>query len=90
MPLILEGMRRFDELQQAEALVPEDIGLIHSGVKPSRPERETDREFLRDLWRLVTGGATAGECETRLAVDSYRVRCAIAHWCEEGALQPAQ
>ena len=88
MPLMMEAIRRHDELQHADVLVPEDIRLVKGEGKPSRPENEEDRDFLRSLWRKVLAGERPAVCEKNLAVDSYRVRCAIAHWIEEGSLVP--
>ena len=82
-------MKIHDELQHAGILVTDGLRLTPSETKPTRPEHEQDRDFLRSLWRKVLAGDTPMACETELAVDSYRVRCAIAHWLDEGALQPA-
>jgi hypothetical protein len=89
MPLMMEGIRRYDELQHAIVLVPDDMQLARTGTKPSRPEHEEDRQLLRALWKRVIDGETPVACEAGLPVDSYRIRCAIAHWLEEGALKPA-
>ena len=87
MPVMMEAIRRHDVLQHADVLVPDDIRLVRGQGKPSRPEHETSPEFLRALWKEVISGKRPSKCEESLAVDSYRVRCAIAHWLEEGSLQ---
>ena len=43
-PLTLEGMRRFDELQQATALVPDDLALKPTNVKPTPLPGEKGRD----------------------------------------------
>jgi hypothetical protein len=40
------------------------------------------------VWQRAYSGAPALECEKDLPVDSYRVRRMLAHWIEEGALEP--
>lgn len=88
IPLIMEGIRRHDELQQAVVLVPDDVLLVPGQGKPSRPGHEEDRDFLRSLWKKILAGDGPVVCEQALAVDSYRVRCTMAHWVEEGSLVP--
>jgi len=88
VPLFFEGMRRYDEFQQAAALVPDYACLKPSGVKPTRPPDEDDQGLLHEVWKRATGGAAALQCEADLPVDSYRVRRLLAHWVEEGSLEP--
>jgi hypothetical protein len=85
MGLLMESMRRYDELQRARLLVPDTTPLVASIGKPSAPEGETDGDLLRRLWTAVRGGTTAVACEAEADVDSYRVRAVLAHWIEEGA-----
>ncbi len=87
LPLCLEGMRRYDGFQQALALVPDDMKLKPTAVRPEPHPDEIDGMFVNGLWNLVSGGATALACEQSLAVDSYRVRRQLAHWVESGALK---
>lgn len=85
-PLLMEAMRRYDELQRAAALVP-DYAFVRAGAsKPTVPEEESDGELVREIWRRVRAGSTTRECESAVAVDRYRVRRLLAHWLEEGAL----
>ena len=90
LPLSLEGMRRYDEFQQAAALVP--------GRRPVESERrsahaaspdEKDGILFRDLWTRVSQGATPRDCEAAVAADSYRIRRLLAHWVGMGALAAA-
>lgn len=89
LPAVLEALRRYDELQQARTLVPDDAPIKPAGGKPTRPDEEEDAGFLRTLWAKVSAGATAVECEATMPEDSYRIRRMLAHWVEEGALQIA-
>jgi hypothetical protein len=89
LPLCLEGMRRYDELQQAAALVPDDLKLKRTGVRPDHHPDELDGMFVNGLWKLASGGATPRDCEAALKADSYRIRRQLAHWLETGALTAA-
>jgi hypothetical protein len=89
LTLCLEGMRRHDELQQAAALVPDDLKLKPTEVRPEHHADELDGMLINGLWKLVSGGATPRECEAALKVDSYRIRRQLAHWMETGALTSA-
>ena len=89
LTLCLEGMRRYDELQQAAALVPDDLKLKPTEVRPEHHADELDGMLINGLWKLVSGGATPRECEAALKVDSYRIRRQLAHWMETGALTSA-
>jgi hypothetical protein len=86
VPVLFEGIRRYDEYQQACALVTDDVVLKATGTKPTRLADEADKNFLNALWGRVTGGSTPRQCEDVLPVDAYRVRRMIAHWLEGGAL----
>jgi len=85
-PLLMEAMRRYDELQRAAALVPDHASVRAGAGKPTVPEEESDGELVREVWNRVRAGSTAKECETAVAVDRYRVRRLLAHWLEEGSL----
>ena len=89
MPLLLEGIRRHDELKQAVALVPDHVALKAATTKPSPDPNETDPAILREVWVKATAGTPVGQWESQIAADAYRVRRVLAHWLEEGALQPA-
>jgi hypothetical protein len=85
-PLLMEGMRRYDEFKQAAALVPDKTKLKPTG-KPHTSVEGENGDVPGLLWKQVAAGKTAEECEASLAVDAYRVRRLLAHWVEEGALQ---
>ncbi len=87
--LLMEGMRRYDELQRLKTRAPDDIRLQPTGVRPKAAPEEKDGEFLRQVWTAVKGGATPRECEAKVPMDSYRIRFILAHWIEMGALAPA-
>jgi uncharacterized protein DUF4388 len=89
LPLTLEGMRRFDELQQASALVPDDVTLKATSVKPTPHPAEKDGIFINEVWTRVSRAATARQCEAEVRADSFRIRRLIAHWVVAGALEAA-
>src|SRR3954447_5037783 len=86
MGLLLEGLRRHDELQRMIALVPDAMKLTKTNVKPAPHEDEIDPELVRDVWMSAASGTTVAECEEKVAADSYRIRRLVAHWLEMGAL----
>jgi hypothetical protein len=86
MGLLLEGMRRNDELQRFIALVPDEMVLTKTSVKPTPHEEESDPTLSRELWIKASSGSSIAECERQLATDSFRVRRLVAHWLEQGAL----
>ncbi|HEV8242098.1 MAG TPA: DUF4388 domain-containing protein [Thermoanaerobaculia bacterium] len=86
MGLLMEGMRRYDELQRARVLAPDHAFLRATGNRPSPPPEETDGGFIRDLWRQVKDGGTPSQCEEAIAADAYRIRGLLAHWLAEGSL----
>jgi Domain of unknown function (DUF4388) len=86
MGLLLEGMRRNDELQRYIALVPDDMILTKTSVKPTPHEEENDPTLAREVWIKASSGASIAECERQVATDSFRVRRLVAHWLEQGAL----
>ncbi|MEP6993184.1 MAG: DUF4388 domain-containing protein [Acidobacteriota bacterium] len=88
LPLTLEAMRRYDEFQEAAALVADDVLLETTDVKPTPHPTEKDGAFLKALWMRVAQGATPRDCERSIASDSYRIRRALVHWVEQGALKP--
>lgn len=87
LPLSLEGMRRYDELQQAAAMVPDEAFLKVTSVKATPHPTEKDGILVKDLWTRVSQGATPRDCEAVIRADAYRIRRLLAHWFEEGALQ---
>jgi hypothetical protein len=90
MGLILEGVRRHDELQRIKAFVPDDFRAAKKdGVKPAPLDEEDDAALVREVWLKASAGTPVAECERALPADSYRVRRLIAHWIEQGALVSA-
>ena len=87
MGLLMEGMRRYDELQRARALAPDHGYLRPTGARPTAPPEESDGVFIRELWTRVKAGATPRQCEDALATDSYRIRALLAHWLTSGAVE---
>jgi hypothetical protein len=85
MGLLLEAMRRYDELRRLRALVPDAARLLPGTAKPTAPAEERDGELLRKVWARLRDGATPADCEEVAEVDAYRVRALLAHWLEEGA-----
>jgi hypothetical protein len=85
-PLLLEGLRRYDELRLARALVPDQAILKPTGLAPSGLENEPNEALVESLWDAVVSGATPVRCERKFPVDSYRIRRLLAHWVEKGAL----
>jgi hypothetical protein len=81
-------MRRYAELQRANALVPDDAALEATGSSPTAVPDEQDYDLVVILWQKACAGVTARQCEVDLPVDPYRIRRALAHWFEEGALRP--
>ncbi len=86
--LLLEGMRRYDELARDEALVPDETRLEPTGLKPSLPSPEIDRDLAKSVWEKARQGVAALECEQVANVDSFEVRTLLAHWVSQGALKP--
>ena len=84
--MLMEAMRRYDELQRVRAVVPDDLLLRAGKARPTAPSGESDGELVRSIWLRVRGGADARQCEQAAPVDAYRVRTLLAHWLEEGAL----
>jgi hypothetical protein len=87
--LLLEGMKRSDELRVAEALVPGEVPLVARVEECPPVPDEDDVGLTRGLWAALGGGRTVSECERALAVDAFRVWRAAARWVEAGALEPA-
>jgi len=86
LPLMLEGMRRYDELQRATALVPDGARLRAGEARATPAPAELDGALVRSVWQAASGGGTVADCETAGKTDAYRVRRLLAHWVEEGSL----
>jgi hypothetical protein len=86
MGLLMEGMRRHDELQRLIALVPDDMRLAKGSAKPIPDEEEDDPTLVREVWIKASSGLPVADCERQLSTDGFRVRRLVAHWVEHGAL----
>ncbi len=85
--LLLEGLRRHDELRRAAVIVPDNARLEATDLPPRAVAGEEDIDLVISLWEKAGAGATPRECERRLAADAYRIRRCLAEWVEEGALR---
>ncbi len=88
LSLVLEGMRRYDELQRAGALVPDGASFQPTGAAPTPLADEKDGRLVALVWSKAGAGATPAACEAAAQTDAYRVRRLMAHWVEDGALKP--
>jgi uncharacterized protein DUF4388 len=84
--VLLEGVRRHDELQQYLAEIPDSAAFTKTNVRPTPHEDEKDPGLIREIWLKASSGAPVSEWERQLPSDSYRVRRMLAHWLELGAL----
>ncbi len=84
--ILFEGMRRYDELERACAIVPDAALLKPTGVEPRLRPGEDDPEFFNQLWLSIGPGATPEKCEAECCTDSYGVRSLLARWVEEDIL----
>jgi hypothetical protein len=87
LPLMLEAMRRYDEVQQLRATIPDQANLKTKGIQPSPLPEEKDGLLFRELWTLINKGNTPIQCESSISMDSYRILRLISHWVETGALE---
>ncbi|HJZ12524.1 MAG TPA: DUF4388 domain-containing protein, partial [Acidobacteriota bacterium] len=87
LPLVMEGIRRYDELQRSRIIVPDDVRLKAKTAQPSPLAEEKNGLLFRDIWNAVQSGATAVECEAIGNVDSYRIRRLLVHWLDTGAIE---
>ncbi len=87
LPLLFEGMRRYDEYQQAAVIVPDEARMKPTGIPHTAPENEPDDAMLTAIWQLAAVGAPAIDCGGGVPADAYRIRRALAHWVMEGSLQ---
>ena len=87
-PLVFEALRRFDELREARLLVPEDIALNATGMKPPPHPRETDAKLVREVWVRAAAGEKPSSLSSHVGADAYRIWRLLAFWVEGGVLQP--
>ncbi len=86
LPLTLEAMRRYDELQESAVLVPDMARLVATGQSPTPHPAEKDGGFFKALWDRASKGGSPEDFEDAVPADSYRIRRLLAHWVEQGAL----
>jgi hypothetical protein len=87
--VLLEGMRRYDELQRCAALVPDDAILKQASGKPSAEPEEPDAAFQQAVFSKAVSGLQAHAIEAAVVSDSFRVRRLLARWVEDGSLKLA-
>jgi hypothetical protein len=85
--LLMEGMRRYDELNRAAAVIPEEASFGATGQQPTGLADETDANFVNDVWLRAAKGATPIEIENSSGADAYRVFRLFEHWVNEGSLE---
>lgn len=84
--VLAEGMRRYDELQRARALVPDFALLRRKGPEPLPEEDPGAKALAAQIWPRTADGVTPEECEAACAADAYQVRRLLARWVEEEIL----
>ena len=87
--VLLEGMRRYDELQRFAALVPDETALKQTGAKPTPEPEEPDASFQQGVWAKAVQGLSARAIEAAVVADSFRIRRLLSRWVEDGSLKPA-
>ena len=87
LSLLFEGMRRYDELQRAAALVPDTAPLASTGMAPTSHPQESDQSIVTAVWTRARGGTPAIVCEREIPTDPYRIRRLLAFWVEQGSLK---
>ena len=88
LEVLLEGLRRHDEYQQARAVAPDGITLEAGTAAAIRPEDETDTDLTRAVWSRAAAGTPPDVCDAETPTDPFRVRRLYACWLEQGALRP--
>jgi hypothetical protein len=89
LPMMLEAMRRYDELQNCRGVVPDELRLKAKESRPLPLPEEKDGLLFRNLWNAVQRGTTPLECEATIEADAYRIRRLLAHWMESGIIESA-
>jgi len=88
--LLMEGLRRSDELHRASMIAPDEAALEPTGAQPRAVRGEKDMPFLKALWSKASAGVPPVVCEEDAPADAFRVRRQIAAWVEQGALKPRE
>jgi hypothetical protein len=85
--LLIEGMRRWEELQLTQALAPDEVAFRPTGSRPTRHPQEDDPQFLRELWVRASSGQPLRAWESEIRADSWRIRRIVARWVEDESLK---
>jgi hypothetical protein len=85
--LLLEGMRRYDELHRALAVVPDGTRCKPSGKKPTDVQEDADPKLAKAVWGRAARGTPPEEVEQEGSLDSFRIRRLYEHWVTEGSLE---
>ena len=85
--LILEGLRRCDELEHLASRVPDDAAFEATG-RPPTVANGWDIDLVTRLWERAIEGASPLACEEALGVDAWQVRRCLAQWLEDASLLP--
>jgi len=90
LEVMLEGLRRYDEYQEARTLAPDGIALEGASAPKATPtpEDEDDVAFVRAVWKRAAAGTPPEVCEADAPTDPFRVRRLYAWWLEQGLLRP--
>jgi hypothetical protein len=84
--LLIEGLRRYDQLQRASAIVP-DFAVLRKGKPGSLPPSgDEDADLSALIWKRLEESSSPETLEAQCPADSYRIRTLLARWSEEGFL----
>jgi hypothetical protein len=86
-PLMLEAMRRYDELKRARVLIPPSATLRATGSRPPVHSQEDDPQLVRDVWVKASSGEPPAAWEGDLGADAWRIWRLLEFWVDNGALQ---
>ena len=86
-PLMLEAMRRYDELKRARVLIPPSATLKPTGARPPVHSQEDDPQLVRDVWVKATSGEPPATWEADVGADAWRIWRLLEFWVDHGALQ---
>ncbi len=84
--VVAEGMRRYDELQRARAIVPDFAVLKRKSPETMPHIKEDETDLFNLIWPKTAGGTSPEECGAACHADSYRIRTLLARCVEEGIL----
>lgn len=84
--VLMEGVRRYDEYQQACVMIPNGSRLHTLAMEPPAVEEERDLAILKTVWSMASSGLPPEEIEAKLSTDPYRVRRCLTEWYTKGAL----